>query len=353
MKNQNNEKNGQLLSIQYLRAFAAISVIFHHAREQFPGFEAIFPSNIGSAGVDIFFTISGFIMVFITATGDRSAPRFIWNRILRIVPLYWLYTIMTALLYLIASGLFRSNGLSFEHLILSLLFIPHQNPGDPLTLSPLVKLGWTLNYEMFFYVVFAISMFVNYSKRVLFTFLFLLLLALIGACQFAWIPMAAQFYFADIILEFAAGMLLCQIYKLGKLQPIIFIEVSLITLIVFVMLINTSPEVLNFRSFRFGIPAALIVAGMLTFEKYLSKSKLLLLIGNASYSIYLSHIMVIALLRYLYPRLGLPTAGLFSTLVFVSISIFMGSLGGIISYFLIEKPLIKLSRSISKFKREN
>jgi exopolysaccharide production protein ExoZ len=350
---QNNVKSGQILSIQYLRALAALSIVFHHAREQFPGFQAIFPSDIGSAGVDVFFAISGFIMVLITETGDRSASKFMWNRIIRIVPLYWLYSIITVLLYAVAAGLFRANGLTFQHVILSLFFIPHPNPGDPLSLSPLIKIGWTLNYEMFFYFVFAMSMLANYSKRVLVTFSLLLVLAIVGASQSASLPAELEFYCNDIILEFAAGMLLCRIYKMGKLKPAIFTKISLLIFGIYVTIINIQPEILSLRSFKFGIPAVLIVAGLLSIERYLTELRLPLLIGNASYSIYLSHIMVIAILRSLYPRFGIPTEGLISTLIFVSIALLLGSLCGIIAHLVIEKPLLNLFRNIKKTPREN
>ena len=341
-------KNKQILSIQYLRAFAALSIVFHHAREQFPGFKAVFPSDIGSAGVDVFFVISGFIMVLITESGDRSAPKFVWNRIIRIVPLYWFYSIITVLLYAVASGLFRGNGLTFSHVILSLLFIPHPNPGDLSSLSPLIKIGWTLNYEMFFYAVFALSMLLNYSKRVLITLSFFVILVIFGAINVILLPAELKFYSDNIVLEFAAGMLLCRVYIMGKLKLINLAKISLLVLGIYIIAISIFPEVLAFRAFGFGIPAVLIVAGLLSAEKYLTELRLPMLLGNASYSIYLSHIMVIAILRYVYPRLGIPTEGLVSTSIFVLTSILLGSLFGIISYLLIEKPLLALCRKIQK-----
>jgi exopolysaccharide production protein ExoZ len=346
-KNVSSIKNEQILSIQYLRAFAALAIVFHHAREQFPGFQAIFPSDIGSAGVDIFFVISGFIMVFITETGDHSPSKFIWNRIIRIVPLYWFYTAITVLLYAVASGLFRGNGLTLSHVILSLLFIPHQNPGD-LSLSPLIKIGWTLNYEMFFYLIFAISMSINYSRRVLITCVFLVLLVMINSSKLISLPPELEFYCRDIVLEFAAGMLLCHAYRAGKIKGKILIGTILLSLGISALIINMSPDLTTFRAIKLGIPAMAIVSGLLAFEHSLPKLRLPLLIANASYSIYLSHIMVIAILRYLYPRFGIPTAGLISTLTFVLISLTMGILCGMVSFFVVEKPLLKLCRQIQK-----
>jgi exopolysaccharide production protein ExoZ len=338
-------KNKQLLSIQYLRAVAALAIVFYHARDQFPGFQAVFPSSIGSAGVDIFFAVSGFIMVFITDLGDRNVPKFIWNRIIRIVPLYWCYSMLTILLLVFAAGLFRGNALTWQHVILSLLFIPHQNPGT-MTISPLVKVGWTLDYEMFFYFIFAMSMLVNYRRRILLTCAGLLLLVTIGAFQFAWLPIAFQFYCSDIILEFGAGMLLCRIYQTGKLQPASFMKISLFVIGIWAIAIHFAPGLLAWRSIKYGIPAVILVAGMLACEKFMREFRLPLLLGNASYSIYLSHVMAIAILRYIYPKLGIPTAGLISTLIFVLAALILGSLGGIISHFWVEKPLLNWCRSI-------
>lgn len=292
-------------------------------------------------------------MVFITETGDRSPAKFMWNRIVRIVPLYWFYSLITVLLYAVASGLFRSNGLTFEHVILSLLFIPHPNPGDLASLSPLIKIGWTLNYEMFFYLVFAIAMSINYAQRVLITYVFLVLLVTIDATKLFSLSPEIQFYCRDIVLEFAAGMLLCYAYRAGKLQSKILTGVILVMLGGSALMISTSPDLGTFRAIKLGIPAIVLVAGLLSIEKSLPKLRLPLLIANASYSIYLSHIMVIAILRYVYPRLGIPTAGLISTLIFVVISLTIATLGGIVCYFVIEKPLLNLSRQFQKSLSQN
>ena len=148
-------------------------------------------------------------------------------------------------------------------------------------------------------------------------------------------------------------MLLCHAYRAGKLKGKISIGAVLLSLGVSALIIHMSPELTTFRAIKLGIPAIALVAGLLAFEHSLPKLRLPLLIANASYSIYLSHIMVIAILRYLYPRLGIPTEGLISTLTFVSISLTMGIICGIVAYFVIEKPLLNLSRQLQKPLRPN
>ena len=96
-----------------------------------PGFEAFFYGGIwqsGQAGVDIFFVISGFIM-WVTTHDRRTTPlQFLTNRIVRIVPLYWLLTLTVAAACLIAPSLFRGVVLAPEHVVKSLFFIPTSNP---------------------------------------------------------------------------------------------------------------------------------------------------------------------------------------------------------------------------------
>ena len=150
-----------IISIQILRALAALLVVFHHARYQIRDFEAFFYGGIwqsGQAGVDIFFVISGFIM-WVTTHDRRTTPlQFLTNRIVRIVPLYWLLTLTVAAACLIAPSLFRGVVLAPEHVVKSLFFIPDFYPGMPTHIWPLLLPGWTLNYEMIFYVVFAVAL---------------------------------------------------------------------------------------------------------------------------------------------------------------------------------------------------
>jgi exopolysaccharide production protein ExoZ len=159
----------RILSIQYLRASAALMVVFHHARDQFADFPAPFHTSPGKAGVDLFFVISGFVMVFVTSIRERSPRQFLESRATRIVPIYWFYTLVCFALLCIAPRLFTANEASARHLIFSLLFVPHASFATVGLLSPLVKLGWTLNYEVFFYIVLTAAMFVIAPRRVVIT----------------------------------------------------------------------------------------------------------------------------------------------------------------------------------------
>jgi len=132
-----------LYSIQYLRALAACSVIFPHTS---------WTGQVGGQqGVDVFFVISGFIMMFVS-TRESEPIEFIRSRAIRIIPLYWLATLATALI----------STPGWRHSLLSALFVPHIDPNGGM--YPVVLQGWTLVYEVFFYLIFAVCL--CFSRRI-------------------------------------------------------------------------------------------------------------------------------------------------------------------------------------------
>ena len=164
--------SNRLESVQILRAVAAMGVVFTHAITRvsttFPGAEghSLFTSRrgqltVGDAGVDLFFVISGFIMLQVhwRDLGVRGTPlRFMSRRILRIVPIYWLLTTVALVFQIFAPSVFTTHfkGIDIWWIVGSYLFLPIPIPGS--TISPLVGVGWTLNYEMFFYFVFSLML---------------------------------------------------------------------------------------------------------------------------------------------------------------------------------------------------
>jgi len=152
------DRTGVILPIQYLRAFAAMSVVWLHAIEQMPGAGATFDLHFGASGVDVFFVISGFIMLATTRGRDTTAAGFLVRRLLRVAPLYWLATLAMLAGSLLAPAAFHTLRYSAATVVESLLFIPHWSLAFPGNAWPVLVPGWTLNYEMFFYVLFALSL---------------------------------------------------------------------------------------------------------------------------------------------------------------------------------------------------
>ena len=146
------QSNDHLLSIQYLRAVAALMVVFHHIINAKPWlFNPLenYPSL--ATGVDIFFVISGFIMY--VAARNEAPLEFLKKRIIRIVPLYWVATLAFVIVKT-KLHIFSLTPEDWLHIAKSLAFIPHHDPTNPGKIWPYLIQGWTLNYEMFFYLIF-------------------------------------------------------------------------------------------------------------------------------------------------------------------------------------------------------
>ena len=155
----------KLNSVQCLRASAIILVVAYHAA----GHLGVFHPNyaileFGQYGVDLFFVISGFMMM-VTTTSKASPTIFIAKRLWRIVPLYWFITLVYVILLLLAPYLLPSGTLDFGYIIKSFLFIPSYGPKFPDLIWPLVIPGWSLNYEMYFYALFAIALLLSAKYR--------------------------------------------------------------------------------------------------------------------------------------------------------------------------------------------
>nr|WP_232247679.1 acyltransferase family protein [Pseudomonas putida] len=117
-----------------------------------------FDNPVGDFGVDIFFVISGFVM-WVTTEGKNKGIREFWvSRILRVAPLYWVFTcVLVAAALLMPSLFFNSRAVDPVFLLKSLFFIPALNP-DVGDVTPVYTIGWTLTYEMFFYAIFGLSL---------------------------------------------------------------------------------------------------------------------------------------------------------------------------------------------------
>jgi exopolysaccharide production protein ExoZ len=333
-------KSGQLVSLQYLRAVAAMMIVFTHGWDQLPWLKERIP-NVAQSGVDLFFVISGFIMVYVTAKAGSSALHFMRMRIHRIVPLYWLYTFATAALLLAAPNLFKTSAFTVSHFLQSLLFIPHWGPTG--SISPMILLGWTLNYEMFFYAIFAIAMAILAARRVPLAIAMLLVLPILGLLINFGGSAAGEFYSNEIILEFIFGMLLAPLFLNGVLDRVgAPIGIALIAAGIIGLCIG-GYHFESSRALSFGVPAALIVAGALSVEatRHVAKVQPFLLLGDASYSIYLAHLFPIALLRFGWNRAMLPTDGLGPVLAFMAIALLCGALAGVASYLFLERPLLR------------
>jgi peptidoglycan/LPS O-acetylase OafA/YrhL len=214
----------QIVAVQFLRGVAASLVVAYHLIERYQrrgALSADMPSwidRLGEVGVLVFFVISGFIMVYTTMGEgrDRSAAAFLRNRYTRIAPFYYLTTLLIVGFRLATEGMSTKAFVwprPWEWLA-SFLFIPYRNEEG--AFQPIYKLGWTLNYEMAFYLLFATGLLL--ARRQAGEIVILLLLAIVGAGAFLPQPMenglALSLYFLTrpILLYFALGMALGLIF---------------------------------------------------------------------------------------------------------------------------------------------
>ena len=284
---------GNIEGLQVLRAVAALMVVLHHARLSVPGSTA-WPS-FGEAGVDIFFVISGFVMAYTTrsvsgasvAEKFRAAGVFLRKRAIRVVPLYWLALVWTS-----------RRDLMQRHLSVDLVkdaaFVPHPNAVFHGWLAPTLQQGWTLNYEAFFYVLFAVAMLAGSARtKVVLTALAACVLAGYALTLGGWpadidsaAGIARRFYGDNIVLEFGFGVLVERTLaaKPAGSRPR-WLSWSLVVAGFVLLALGHG---IGPRGLMEGLPAALIVwagvqacAGM--------RSPVLELLGAASYSIYLFH----------------------------------------------------------------
>ena len=275
----------QIVSIQYARASAALLVVYAHLF----GFSSFDHTNLpafGGIGVDLFFVISGFLMW--QTTGEVSAQKFLMRRIARIVPAYWFYTLILVAISILAPKLTPRVNFNFAEFVASLLFIPYTDTqGRP---NPILLQGWTLNYEMYFYALFAISLCLQRKRRfVAITSLIISgpIVGLFIESDSAWISMATS----PMLIDFFFGLTLaCWLNKFGEIRPAIafaFVSLGISCLIASDLALEPS----KLRNLVCGVSATFFLGGLISLETIIRRRPLkwLLLIGNISYSLYLCH----------------------------------------------------------------
>ncbi len=326
-------------------------VVFSHMlriEEKYAQFDFVLPEflMIGASGVDLFFVISGFVMVFVTRGTFRrheSVKRFIYCRITRIYPLYWFYSSLILIVYIVQPTLVNRGQGNRVNIVSSYLLIPQD-------LLPLVNVGWTLIHEMYFYFAFALLLLLPKAK-------FLLGLILWGCCI-----VVANIYYSQVnnsfflvythplTVEFIGGCLIAELYfnrpLFGNARVFALLAISTWILSFYwyqEISGNTSPMGWT-RILVFGVPAFLTLYGALLFEKKYQAvmPKWLCNIGDASYSIYLSHVIVLTVIGRIW-FLFSAEGGMDNVIMIIVMTAAVLS-AGFLSYFMIETTILKMAR---------
>ena len=340
---------GVLLSIQAMRGMAVIAVILVHIQLYFsaqlamPDFLPYF--NIGAASVDLFFVISGFIMVYASERlfGRPDATRiFFLRRIARIVPLYWATTTIILLYLLLRHRDFAVPDGFLQWIVSSYVFLPYPR-GDG-TVTPIHGVGWTLNYEMFFYSLF--GCFIMLSRRGVVIAIGTLFCTLI-AIGFLFRPLPEPFavWTSPIIIEFVFGMLIALAYRDGVRLPRWAVRILVTTGFAVYAWSATKghffgpPPESALRVVLWGIPALFIIGGLALAERRPNPNavwRVFGFLGDASYSLYLVHPMALGVPRMVLSRwVDAPSA----PWLYVFCMLVCAIVAPLLVYLLIEKPI--------------
>lgn len=330
--------------IQVLRGIAALMVVAHHTsillfqRDRLP----VRTWMQGSAGVDIFFVISGFVMTISSAPLRHAiapARTFLSRRLERIVPMYWLVTTVKVIVILLAPAL-ALNGLGgIHHVLTSYLFFPSVSAEG--RLEPVVVVGWTLNYEMAFYLLFAGALALRWRPWVACAPV-LAMLPLLFFAPLRWLlllPLPSIFYIQTVLWEFLFGMLLGAGIGWARRLPWGWGAV-LLTGGFALLLTQDLPGTSFWRGLLWGGPALAVVAGAVSLERRWGarSPRWALEMGDASYSIYLVHTLTLPFLGVLLLRW--PHGWRREIALAFCVAMVMSALSGEVVYRLVERPIM-------------
>lgn len=322
--------------IQYLRGLAAMLVVWHHGREQLPWVGAWFHYDFGTVGVAIFFVISGFIMVFSTHGREITPVEFAKRRLIRVAPLYWVLTLLLAGLALAAPSLFRSVQVTLPTLLQSLFFVPHMSLSHVGREWPLLVPGWTLNIEMFFYGLFALSLWLGPRWRIPALVGVLLALAAVGHVVAPSPNAFVRAYAHPLLLEFALGVLIGHAWLGGRLVIPWAGALAMFGLGGWLLLQGDT----RWGPLAQALGAALVVVAGLTPRLLDWKSTVLRVLGDASYSIYLTHLFSLGALRWAWNKWVPPSPDVGMACLFLFQGLLLGALVGWLAYLWLERPLL-------------
>jgi exopolysaccharide production protein ExoZ len=348
----------KLPNIQILRAIAALAVVFYHDGIETTnictsiGTPCSYDFWVGGFGVPLFFIISGFIMVMTSwnSFGQAGAPfDFIKRRVIRIVPLYWLITSIAVIGIIISPSMLNVPVLDPLYIAASYLFWPVTRVNG--LVRPIANLGWTLNLEMMFYVVFTVALFFSRARGLILAIGFLAAMSVLQAIglfgKSGTLQSTPLNFWADpIILNFIMGMIIAVLFRRGVRLNLIETSMLIVISIFGILLVgnfsgflNALPEDHVFNRVTAMIPMlCLVVAATLGPQLNPSRSfwRAGLLLGDASYSLYLIH-----------PFILRPAAKIWAKLIgthlpvwsFTIVGIFAALSAGLVLYALVERPL--------------
>lgn len=324
---------GMFEGIQAMRFVAAFMVLITHATFFINSRmdKTVTTWEAGAQGVPLFFVISGFVMVITSHRPDGSnvsAGYFITSRLIRIVPLYYLLNFLKIIQINISPQIALAQP-NTTNIIFSLLFLPSRNANG--VIETFYGVGWTLNFEMFFYAIFAAALAIRANVLLFSSVIILLFYALSFFRQESW-P-AITYFASPILLNFIWGMLLGKFARRGvRIHP----GISAAMVLVGMSIIFAAPHLEMFQ-----LQYAVVIAGAIFLEPWIRGRipRPILFGGDASYSLYLVHPMVAVAVVLVAMKLGMSVLPTFITIVIACLA------ASAITYRWFEKPVTNLLRN--------
>jgi exopolysaccharide production protein ExoZ len=330
-------------------------VLMHslHIEQKYGGSRSILPDilQFGMSGVDLFFVISGFVMVTVTRgkfQNLRASLRFLYHRMARIYPTYWVYSLLLLIVYFIRPTWINNAGGNQVDILASFLLLPSD-------IVPMVVVGWTLIHELYFYLIFALILLLTPERRLAHA-------VVLWGCG-VWMVNALWSSHGPVIrlvshpltLEFIGGCLVAIVFfrTAIKARHDVLLGGSAVAVAISFLGFQfyehaTGSIVLSdwWRVAIFGIPALFIVHCLSNAEKngYVIHSSLIL-VGDASYSIYLSHILTLSTFGRIWALFS--NDSIADNIIMVPVLLALVLLVGFLSYWLVEKPLLRLTRRVA------
>ena len=325
----------KLDGLQALRALAALAVVVYHAGRYVT--ETLPPAawRWGEFGVDVFFVLSGFVMM---AAVPRDAGRFEFarRRAIRILPMYWFATLLMVALLLAVPWLFATAVLAPAHFVLSFLLVPHYSPASPGLIAPLLVPGWTLSYELYFYLVFVLFLRAPDAVRVIGAAAVLLALFLLGRV----LPPAAgsEFLAQPLVFEFVFGLAAGAAWRRGWRCPR-GAAWPLFTVAAAWLVFASTPA---WRVPSAGVAGLAMVWALASADVRGATRRTLVALGDASYSLYLLHPFVVGLVWLVWQRAGV--GGIAGAIAFVALCLIWSALAGWLAWRTFELPVTRALR---------
>lgn len=310
--------------MHYLRAVAAIGVVLFHCLG-----DAGWDFGLGAAGIHLFFTLSGFMMWSIAGDSDTRPWPFLLGRIRRIVPMYWIATAVAVGSTYVVPGFFYQATRELPVILKSLLFIPQI--GVDGGIFPVLFQGWTLQYEMFFYLLFALCLLAPRRIRLQLLCATFVGLAAVGMVFKPQSP-ALHTYTDPICLEFLAGALVAR-FGWRIASPRLALGMAIGGGLAFCIGDRYEPALGHAAPLILAGTASALIVGLLSLERAgrMPHDRLLVLLGEASFAI------------YLFQDLGFALASPFMESVHPLLRALIYALSatatGVIIHRLVEKPL--------------